>query len=91
MGFEDVAGCHDLMIHDYGYGNQYATVTIVLDAEIGWMGSVARVGRIRSQIWKNFHIKMTIQTEVKPSENGLPPGLAEGNTHDREKHKNIRD
>ncbi len=61
--YEGVCGIHDLLIHDYGPGNIFATVHVEVDAAVDIMVSHELIDRIERDILEDMGIKLTIHMD----------------------------
>lgn len=59
LSYEGVLGVHDLLIHDYGPGNEYASIHIEMDASTDPMTSHNVLDRIESDMYKEMGIILT--------------------------------
>ena len=60
MGYEHVLGIHDLMIHDYGPGHQFASLHIEMPAEIDPLISHDIIDQIENDFYTNDHLHVSI-------------------------------
>ena len=60
MGYEHVLGIHDLMVHDYGPGHQFASLHIEMPAEIDPLISHDIIDQIENDFFVNDHIHVSI-------------------------------
>ncbi len=61
--YPGVLGIHDLMIHDYGPGHQFATIHVEVDANKDVMESHEMVDQIEKEIYAELGIKLTIHMD----------------------------
>lgn len=59
LSYEGVLGVHDLLIHDYGPGNEYASIHIEMDASTDPMTSHNLLDRIESDMHREMGIILT--------------------------------
>ena len=59
LSYDGVLGCHDLMIHDYGPGNEYASIHIEMDAATDPMTSHTLLDRIEQDMHEQMGIILT--------------------------------
>ena len=64
--YPEVLGVHDLRIHDYGPGHEYASIHVEVDAGMGSMKSHELLDRIEKEIKKALGIDLT--THMDPIE-----------------------
>ena len=55
-----VLGCHDLMVHDYGPGRQYASIHVEIDKNEDPMACHARIDRMERECLKNYGTHLVI-------------------------------
>lgn len=55
-----VLGCHDLMVHDYGPGRQYASIHVEIDKKIDPMVCHDEIDRIERECLERFGVHMVI-------------------------------
>ena len=60
LGYEHVLGIHDLMIHDYGPGHQFASLHIEMPAEIDPLISHDIIDQIENDFYVNDHLHVSI-------------------------------
>lgn len=60
LGYPDVLNIHDLIIHDYGPGRQFASIHVEMDAAAGVMESHDKIDRIERDFWEQEHIHLVI-------------------------------
>ena len=60
MGYEHVLGIHDLMVHDYGPGHQFASLHIEMPAEIDPLISHDIIDQIENDFYTNDHLHVSI-------------------------------
>ncbi len=60
IGYEHVLGLHDLMIHDYGPGHQFASLHIEMPAEIDPLISHDIIDQIENDFYVNDHLHVSI-------------------------------
>ena len=60
MGYEHVLGIHDLMIHDYGPGHQFASLHIEMPAELDPLISHDIIDQIENDFYVNDHLHVSI-------------------------------
>lgn len=62
-GYEGVIGVHDLMIHDYGPGHEFASIHVEVDAKTDVMTSHALVDQIEHDAVEKLHLQLTIHMD----------------------------
>lgn len=60
MGYDQVLGMHDLIVHDYGPGHQFATLHVEMPAEMDPMLSHDIIDNIEMALWEEEHIQVSI-------------------------------
>ena len=55
-----VIGCHDLMVHDYGPGERYASIHVEMDKDVDALLSHEMIDKIERQCLKQFGIHLVI-------------------------------
>ena len=60
MGYPGVLGVHDLMVHDYGPGHQFASIHVELPAEQDPLEAHDLIDNIERDFMKNDHLMVTI-------------------------------
>lgn len=60
MSYPGVLGTHDLMVHDYGPGRQFASVHVEMAAEGDVMESHDVIDNIERDFWDNDHLHVVI-------------------------------
>ena len=60
MSYPGVLGVHDLMVHDYGPGHQFASVHVELPAESDPLKGHDLIDRIERDFWVNDRMQVTI-------------------------------
>ena len=60
MGYPGVLGMHDLMVHDYGPGHQFASLHIEFPAETDPLKAHDVIDNIENAFWKKDHLQVTI-------------------------------
>ena len=60
MGYPNVLGMHDLLVHDYGPGNQFATLHIEFDAGMNALKAHDLIDNIERDFWKQHHLQVVI-------------------------------
>ena len=60
MSYDHVLGIHDLMIHDYGPGHQFASLHIEMPAEIDPLISHDIIDQIENDFYVNDHLHVSI-------------------------------
>ena len=58
-----ILGTHDLMIHDYGPGHEYASIDVEVDAKQDAMTIHNMIDRIERQALKELQLKLTIHMD----------------------------
>ena len=58
-----ILGTHDLMIHDYGPGHEYASIHVEVDAKQDAMTIHNMIGRVERQALKELQLKLTIHMD----------------------------
>ena len=58
-----ILGTHDLMIHDYGPGHEYASVHVEVDAKQDAMTIHTMIDRVERQALKELQLKLTIHMD----------------------------
>lgn len=58
-----ILGTHDLMIHDYGPGHEYASIHVEVDAKQDAMTIHTMVDRVERQASKELQLKLTIHMD----------------------------
>ena len=58
-----VLGTHDLMIHDYGPGHEYASIHVEVDAKQDAMTIHRMIDRVERQALKELQLKLTIHMD----------------------------
>ena len=58
-----ILGTHDLMIHDYGPGNEYASIHVEVDAKQDAMTIHNMIDRVERQALKELQLKLTIHMD----------------------------
>lgn len=61
--YEGVCGLHDLMVHDYGPGNIFATVHVEVDSSVDIMVSHALIDQIEKEVIRDLGISLTIHMD----------------------------
>ena len=59
LSYKGVLGIHDLLIHDYGPGNEYASIHIEMDASMDPMSSHSILDRIEQDMHEKMGIILT--------------------------------
>ncbi len=57
--YHGVLGVHDLLVHDYGPGNEFASIHIEVDANMGLIESHELLDRIERDIREKLQIRLT--------------------------------
>jgi len=60
MGYPGVLGVHDLMVHDYGPGHQFASIHVELPAEQDPLEAHDLIDNIERDFMKHDHLMVTI-------------------------------
>ena len=60
---QGVLGTHDLMIHDYGPGHEYASIHVEVDAKQDAMTIHHMIDRVERQALKELQLKLTIHMD----------------------------
>lgn len=60
MSYPGVLGMHDLLVHDYGPGNQFASLHIEFAAEADALEAHDLIDNIERDFWKQQHIQVVI-------------------------------
>ena len=60
MSYPGVLGMHDLMVHDYGPGHQFASLHIEFPAETDPLKAHDVIDNIENAFWKKDHLQVTI-------------------------------
>ena len=60
MGYRGVLGVHDLMVHDYGPGHQFASIHVELPAEQDPLEAHDLIDNIERDFMKHDHLMVTI-------------------------------
>ena len=63
MNTPGVLGMHDLMVHDYGPGHQFASLHVELPAETDPLAAHALLDGIEDALWQNDHILATLHAD----------------------------
>ena len=58
-----ILGTHDLMIHDYGPGHEYASIHVEVDAKQDAMTIHTMIDRVERQALKELQLKLTIHMD----------------------------
>lgn len=58
-----ILGTHDLMIHDYGPGHEYASIHVEVDAKQDAMAIHNMIDRVERQALKELQLKLTIHMD----------------------------
>ena len=58
-----ILGTHDLMIHDYGPGHEYASIHVEVDAKQDAMTIHNMIDRVERQALKELQLKLTIHMD----------------------------
>ena len=58
MGYPNVLGMHDLLVHDYGPGNQFASLHIEFDAGMNALKAHDLIDNIERDFWKQHHLQV---------------------------------
>lgn len=61
--YPGVLGIHDLMIHDYGPGHQFATIHVEVDADADIVETHEMIDQIEKEIHRELGIQMTIHMD----------------------------
>ena len=61
--YNGVKGIHDLVIHDYGPGNVFASIHVEVDAKVDVIKSHALVDRIERDIATKLYVNLTIHMD----------------------------
>ena len=59
-----VLGCHDLLVHDYGPGRQYASIHVEIDKKIDPMVCHDEIDRIERECLNRFGVHMVIHYDA---------------------------
>ena len=68
MQYEGVLGTHDLMVHDYGVGHQFASVHVVMSAEGDAISKHEVIDSIERDFLENDGIHMIVHYDPVPPE-----------------------
>ena len=60
LGYPNVLGMHDLLVHDYGPGNQFASLHIEFAAEMDALKAHDLIDNIERDFWKRHHLQVVI-------------------------------
>ena len=60
LSYPTVLGMHDLLVHDYGPGNQFASLHIEFAAEMDALKAHDLIDNIERDFWKNHHLQVVI-------------------------------
>lgn len=60
LSYPDVLGMHDLLVHDYGPGNQFASLHIEFAAEMDALKAHDLIDNIERDFWKQQHLQVVI-------------------------------
>lgn len=60
MSYPDVLGMHDLLVHDYGPGHQFASLHIEFAAEMDALKAHDLIDNIERDFWKQHRIQVVI-------------------------------
>ena len=60
MSYPGVLGVHDLMVHDYGPGHQFASLHVEFPAETDPLTAHDVIDNIENAFWKKDHLQVTI-------------------------------
>lgn len=63
LSHENVLGCHDLIVHNYGEGKSYATVHIEIDDRMSQVDSHILMDGLERECWKKFGIHLVTHTD----------------------------
>lgn len=63
LSYPGVLGVHDLMVHDYGPGHQFASLHVELPAENDALSSHALIDRIEEDFLRRDHLLVTIHQD----------------------------
>lgn len=58
--YENILGCHDLIVHDYGPGQRFATVHVEMDAAIPPLDAHDLIDNIEFDFRKNHNVQLVI-------------------------------
>ncbi|MDO4260572.1 MAG: cation diffusion facilitator family transporter [Eubacteriales bacterium] len=73
MSYPKVQGMHDLLIHDYGPGNQFASFHVELGEDLSALEAHDLIDHIERDFWKQQHLQVVIHhdpIEASDSETG---------------------
>lgn len=59
-GYDDILGCHDLIVHDYGPGQRFATVHVEMDAAIPPLDAHDLIDNIEMDFRNNHNVQLVI-------------------------------
>ena len=60
LSYDHVLGMHDLIVHDYGPGHQFATLHVEMPAELDPLISHDIIDNIEADLWEDEHIQVSI-------------------------------
>ncbi|WP_298706668.1 cation diffusion facilitator family transporter, partial [uncultured Veillonella sp.] len=63
--YKGVEGVHDLVVHDYGPGNVFASIHVEVDAKVDVIKSHALVDRIERDVANNLYVNLTIHMDPR--------------------------
>ena len=63
QSFDGVLGVHDLMIHDYGPGHEFASIHVEVDANQDIIKSHNMIDHIERKALEELHLKLTIHMD----------------------------
>ena len=75
MSYPGVLGMHDLMVHDYGPGHQFASLHVELPAEQDPLDAHDLIDNIERNFMKNDHLMVTIHYDPIVTSNAAVGGL----------------
>lgn len=63
--YKGVEGVHDLVVHDYGPGNVFASIHVEVDAKVDVIKSHALVDRIERDVADKLYVNLTIHMDPR--------------------------
>lgn len=75
--YPGVLGMHDLLVHDYGPGNQFASLHIEFAAEMDALKAHDLIDNIERDFWKQQHLQVVIHYDPIVTSNSVVTELRE--------------
>ena len=63
LGYEKIKGVHDLLIHNYGVGNDFATVHVEISSDMNIVDADKLIDKIEKDFKRDLGINLTIHID----------------------------